>query len=54
MTRGDRARTHRLLPALRAAADDWILIADGFSCRTQADQLAGHPARHLAQFLLDP
>ncbi|MEV6770796.1 FAD-binding and (Fe-S)-binding domain-containing protein [Nocardia sp. NPDC051030] len=43
-----------LLPALREASEDSILLADGFSCRTQADQLAGHPARHLAQFLLDP
>lgn len=40
-----------LLPALRAAPDA-ILLADGFSCRTQADQLAGRSAQHLAQFLL--
>ncbi len=40
-----------LLPALRDAAPDTILIADGFSCRTQADQLAGRSAQHLAQFL---
>ncbi|MCU1640813.1 MAG: uncharacterized protein JWN03_1088 [Nocardia sp.] len=43
-----------LLPALRAAPPDSILIADGFSCRTQAEQLAGKPSRHLAQFLQDP
>jgi hypothetical protein len=30
-----------------------VLLADGFSCRTQASQLAGWPARHLAE-LLDP
>ncbi|WP_433563840.1 FAD-binding and (Fe-S)-binding domain-containing protein [Nocardia sp. CA-151230] len=42
-----------LLPALRAAPPNSILIADGFSCRTQAAQLAGRPSRHLAQFLLD-
>ncbi|MBF6453313.1 FAD-binding and (Fe-S)-binding domain-containing protein [Nocardia cyriacigeorgica] len=41
-----------LLPALRRAADDAILIADGFSCRTQATQLAGRPSRHLAQLIL--
>ncbi|QLY31001.1 FAD-binding oxidoreductase [Nocardia huaxiensis] len=43
-----------LLPALRAAPPDAVLLADGFSCRTQADQLAGRTFRHLAQFLLDP
>ncbi|MEC3958120.1 FAD-binding and (Fe-S)-binding domain-containing protein [Nocardia sp. CDC153] len=42
-----------LLPALRTAPETTILIADGFSCRTQADQLAGRRFRHLAQFLLD-
>jgi Fe-S oxidoreductase len=42
-----------LLPALRAAPDGAVLLADGFSCRTQAGQLAGWPALHLAE-LLDP
>ncbi|MFE3191438.1 FAD-binding and (Fe-S)-binding domain-containing protein [Nocardia sp. NPDC059240] len=42
-----------LLPALRGAPEDAILLADGFSCRTQAAQLAGYSSRHLAQFLLD-
>jgi Fe-S oxidoreductase len=42
-----------LLPALRAAPDGTVLLADGFSCRTQARQLAGWPALHLAE-LLDP
>lgn len=41
-----------LLPALRNADDDSILIADGFSCRTQAMQLSGRRGQHLAQFLL--
>ncbi|MEU0500249.1 FAD-binding and (Fe-S)-binding domain-containing protein [Nocardia sp. NPDC005998] len=41
-----------LLPALRNAQDDSILIADGFSCRTQAAQLNGRRGLHLAQFLL--
>ncbi len=44
---------HALLPALAAAAPGTVLLADGFSCRTQADQLAGWPSRHLAE-LLDP
>src|SRR5450759_5258995 len=30
---------HELLPALRAAAPGDVFLADGFSCRTQADQL---------------
>ncbi|MEU4316509.1 FAD-binding and (Fe-S)-binding domain-containing protein [Nocardia sp. NPDC024068] len=41
-----------LLPALRDAPADATLLADGFSCRTQADQLTGWPSRHLAQILL--
>ncbi|MTE14621.1 FAD-binding and (Fe-S)-binding domain-containing protein [Nocardia aurantiaca] len=41
-----------LLSALRAAPANSILIADGFSCRTQAAQLAARRSRHLAQFLL--
>ena len=30
-----------LLPAVRAAAPGTVLLADGFSCRTQLEQLAG-------------
>ncbi|MGQ4597905.1 FAD-linked oxidase C-terminal domain-containing protein [Nocardia sp. R6R-6] len=41
-----------LLPALRAAGEDAIVLADGFSCRTQTAALAGRQGRHLAQFLL--
>jgi len=41
-----------LLPAIRNADPDSILIADGFSCRTQAAQLADRRGRHLVQFLL--
>ncbi|KAA8890495.1 FAD-binding oxidoreductase [Nocardia colli] len=42
-----------LLPALRTADQETILLADGFSCRTQAAQLTGRQGRHLAQFLLE-
>jgi FAD/FMN-containing dehydrogenase/Fe-S oxidoreductase len=42
---------HTLLPALRDSPPGTVLLADGFSCRTQADQLAGWPARHLAELL---
>lgn len=41
-----------LLPALRNADAESILLADGFSCRTQAMQLNGRCGLHLAQFLL--
>ena len=40
-----------LLPALRAAEPGTVLLADGFSCRTQADQLAAETGTHLAQLL---
>ncbi|MFC9893320.1 FAD-binding and (Fe-S)-binding domain-containing protein [Nocardia sp. NPDC127579] len=41
-----------ILPALRENPAA-TLLADGFSCRTQADQLAGRRGMHLARFLLD-
>jgi Fe-S oxidoreductase len=40
-----------LLPALRQASDDAIFLADGFSCRTQAEQLADKEGVHLATLL---
>jgi FAD/FMN-containing dehydrogenase/Fe-S oxidoreductase len=40
-----------LLPAVREAGDGATVLADGFSCRTQLDQLAGVRARHLAELL---
>jgi Fe-S oxidoreductase len=40
-----------LLPAVRAAPPDTVVLADGFSCRTQLDQLAHVRAIHLAQLL---
>lgn len=43
----------RLLPAVRAAAPGTEILADGFSCRTQLEQLAGVRARHLAQVLAE-
>jgi FAD/FMN-containing dehydrogenase/Fe-S oxidoreductase len=42
-----------LLPAVRAAGPDALLLADGFSCRTQLDHLAGRRALHLAELLAD-
>jgi Fe-S oxidoreductase len=40
-----------LLPAVRAAAPATALLADGFSCRTQLDNLAGRRGLHLAELL---
>jgi Fe-S oxidoreductase len=40
-----------LLPALRAAGPDTVVLADGFSCRTQLDHLAGRRGLHLAELL---
>jgi hypothetical protein len=42
---------HALLPALRDAAPGDVYLADGYSCRTQAEQLAGVQGVHLAQLL---
>ncbi len=40
-----------LLPAVRAAPPGATVLADGFSCRTQLDQLAQVRATHLAELL---
>ncbi|MDQ1538630.1 MAG: hypothetical protein QOE58_3023, partial [Actinomycetota bacterium] len=40
-----------LLPAVRAAANTTLIIADGFSCRTQIDQQTDRLPLHLAQVL---
>ncbi|MFC4242996.1 FAD-binding and (Fe-S)-binding domain-containing protein [Gryllotalpicola reticulitermitis] len=43
---------HDLLPAVRDAAPDTLLMADGFSCRTQLEQLGdGKRGMHLAEVL---
>ena len=43
----------QLLPAVRDAAPGTVILADGFSCRTQLDDLADVQAVHLAQLLSD-
>jgi Fe-S oxidoreductase len=40
-----------LLPAVRGLDDEAVVLADGFSCRTQLDQLAGRTGVHLAELL---
>ena len=42
-----------LLPAVRAAGADTVVLADGFSCRTQLEQLSDRSGRHLAELLAD-
>jgi hypothetical protein len=44
---GERA----LLPAVRAADADALVIADGFSCREQISQTTGRRPLHLAEVL---
>ncbi|MFD8149846.1 FAD-binding and (Fe-S)-binding domain-containing protein [Streptomyces sp. NPDC059720] len=41
----------QLLPAVRGAPDGAVVLADGFSCRTQLEHLAGVRGRHLAEVL---
>ncbi|MFF9759679.1 FAD-binding and (Fe-S)-binding domain-containing protein [Streptomyces caelestis] len=41
----------RLLPSVREAPEGAVVLADGFSCRTQLEQLAGVRGRHLAEVL---
>ena len=41
----------QLLPAVRAAEPGTTILADGYSCRTQLDDLAERPGMHLAQLL---
>ena len=40
-----------LLPAVRQAPADWLIIADGFSCREQIAQNTNRRALHLAEVL---
>ena len=40
-----------LLPAVRAASPDTLILADGFSCREQIRQCTGRKALHLAEVI---
>jgi Fe-S oxidoreductase len=44
----------QLLPAVRRLGPDGVVLADGFSCRTQLTQLAGRSGLHLAELLARP
>ncbi|MGW7755044.1 FAD-binding and (Fe-S)-binding domain-containing protein [Streptomyces violaceusniger] len=43
----------QLLPSVRAADPGTEILADGYSCRTQLNQLAGRKSRHLAEVLAE-
>ncbi|MEV6050271.1 FAD-binding and (Fe-S)-binding domain-containing protein [Streptomyces sp. NPDC052107] len=43
----------QLLPSVREAPEQTVILADGFSCRTQLEQLAGVRGRHLAEVLAE-
>ncbi|MEU2745330.1 FAD-binding and (Fe-S)-binding domain-containing protein [Streptomyces collinus] len=43
----------QLLPSVRDAPEGTVVLADGFSCRTQLRQLAGVRGRHLAEVLAE-
>ncbi|GAA4227553.1 FAD-binding and (Fe-S)-binding domain-containing protein [Actinomadura meridiana] len=42
---------HQLLPAVRETGADGVVLADGFSCRTQLRELASRDGEHLAELL---
>jgi hypothetical protein len=46
-----RCAERALLPAVRAASADTLVIADGFSCREQIVQGSGRQVRHIAEVL---
>ena len=41
----------RLLPAVRRAGPDAVVVAPGFSCRLQIPHFTGHAAVHPAELL---
>jgi FAD/FMN-containing dehydrogenase/Fe-S oxidoreductase len=42
-----------ILPAVRAAPDDTLILADGFSCREQIEQGTGRTTFHIAELLAE-
>lgn len=42
-----------LLPAVRSATADTVVLADGFSCRTQISQQTERTGRHIAELIAD-
>jgi hypothetical protein len=48
-----RVAENGLLPALGGLPEDALVLADGFSCRTQIGELGGRRAHHLAEVLAE-
>ena len=44
---------HALLPRLRQAEQDAVIVASGFSCREQIEQLTGRKTQHVAEIMAD-
>jgi len=44
-------QSHAVVPAVRRASANTVVIADGFACRDQIGQLTGRRAFHLAAVL---
>jgi Fe-S oxidoreductase len=42
-----------LFPRIRGLEEDALILADGFSCRTQIKEGTGMAGKHLAQVLRD-
>jgi hypothetical protein len=42
-----------LLPTVRAAHSDAVVVTDGFSCREQVSQLTGRKTTHFAELVRD-
>ncbi len=42
---------HRLMPIVREASEETVIVADGFSCKTQIEQMTDRRALHTAQLL---
>ena len=40
-----------ILPKIKATSEDTVLLANGFSCREQIEQLTGRRTLHLAEYL---
>jgi FAD/FMN-containing dehydrogenase/Fe-S oxidoreductase len=46
-----RIGEHKLMPMVRGAPEETLVIADGFSCRTQVEQLTGRRPLHTAEVI---
>jgi Fe-S oxidoreductase len=48
-----RIGEREILPAVRAVAEDTLILADGFSCREQLEQGTGRATMHIAELLFE-